>query len=147
MECIGQIEANRRNARNSTGPTTEEGKQRSRCSRDTRVQSREHSGILCGPLLQQPGHAQMMRGRYLMNDAAGDLNPVESRMWLERAVAQGVTDAEHDLAAEPASRTPAASEGGHGTPAALIGFVVLRFRVRSRGTDAEFEVGARAAVD
>ena len=73
MECIGQIEANRRNARNSTVPTTEEGKQRSRCSRDTRVQSREHSGILRGRLLQQPGHAQMMRGRYLMNDAAGDL--------------------------------------------------------------------------
>jgi TPR repeat protein len=54
------------------------------------------------------GHAQMMLGRYLMNGAAGDLNPVEGRMWLERAVAQGVADAEHDLAAAPATRTPAA---------------------------------------
>ena len=48
------------------------------------------------------GHAQMMLGRYLMNGAAGDLNPVEGRMWLERAVAQGVADAEIDLAAAPA---------------------------------------------
>ena len=60
------------------------------------------------PLLQPPGHAQMMRGCYLMNDAAGDLNPVESRMWLKRTVARGVADAEHDLAAAPATRTPAA---------------------------------------
>jgi TPR repeat protein len=54
------------------------------------------------------GHAQMMLGRYLMNGAAGDPNSVEGRMWLERAVAQGVADAEHDLAAAPATRTPAA---------------------------------------
>ena len=32
MTSFRQIEANRRNARNSTGPTTEEGKQRSRCN-------------------------------------------------------------------------------------------------------------------
>ena len=32
MTSFNQIEANRRNARKSTGPTTEEGKQRSRCN-------------------------------------------------------------------------------------------------------------------
>jgi hypothetical protein len=32
MTTFRQIEANRRNARNSTGPVTEEGKQRSRCN-------------------------------------------------------------------------------------------------------------------
>jgi hypothetical protein len=32
MTSFRQIEANRRNARKSTGPTTEEGKQRSRCN-------------------------------------------------------------------------------------------------------------------
>jgi hypothetical protein len=32
MTSFRQIDANRRNARNSTGPTTEEGKQRSRCN-------------------------------------------------------------------------------------------------------------------
>jgi len=32
MTSFKQIEANRRNARKSTGPTTEEGKQRSRCN-------------------------------------------------------------------------------------------------------------------
>src|SRR6266566_5756529 len=32
MTSFRQIEANRRNARNSTGPLTQEGKQRSRCN-------------------------------------------------------------------------------------------------------------------
>ena len=32
MTSFRQIEANRRNARKSTGPVTEEGKQRSRCN-------------------------------------------------------------------------------------------------------------------
>ena len=32
MTSFRQIDANRRNARKSTGPTTEEGKQRSRCN-------------------------------------------------------------------------------------------------------------------
>ena len=32
MTSFRQIKANRRNARKSTGPTTEEGKQRSRCN-------------------------------------------------------------------------------------------------------------------
>ena len=32
MTSFRQLEANRRNARNSTGPTSAEGKQRSRCN-------------------------------------------------------------------------------------------------------------------
>jgi uncharacterized protein len=41
------------------------------------------------------GHAQLMLGRYLASGAAGKPNPVEARLWLERAIAQ---DAEADLA-------------------------------------------------
>ena len=44
------------------------------------------------------GHAQLMLGRYLASGAAGKPNPLEARIWLERAVAQGVLDAEADLA-------------------------------------------------
>ena len=39
-----------------------------------------------------------MLGRYLASGAAGEQNPAEARMWLERAVAQGVPEAEADLA-------------------------------------------------
>jgi TPR repeat protein len=35
-------------------------------------------------------HAQMMLGRYLISGAAGDLDPVDGRKWLERATAQGI---------------------------------------------------------
>ena len=45
------------------------------------------------------GHAQLMLGRYLMNGAAGELNAVEGRIWLERAVAQGTAEAELEVAA------------------------------------------------
>jgi hypothetical protein len=48
------------------------------------------------------GHAQMMLGRYLTSGVAGDLDTVEGRKWLERAAAQGVADAEQDLASVPA---------------------------------------------
>jgi hypothetical protein len=48
------------------------------------------------------GHAQMMLGRYLTSGAAGDLDPAEGRKWLERAAAQGIAEAEQDLAAAPA---------------------------------------------
>jgi TPR repeat protein len=44
------------------------------------------------------GHAQLMLGRYLAGGAAGKPDPVEARIWLERAVAQGILDAESDLA-------------------------------------------------
>jgi TPR repeat protein len=43
----------------------------------------------------------MMLGRYLVS-GAGDLDPVEGRKWLERAAAQGIAEAEQDLAAAPA---------------------------------------------
>jgi hypothetical protein len=44
------------------------------------------------------GQAQLMLGRYLASGVAGEPNPEEAREWLERAVAQGVDDAQHDLA-------------------------------------------------
>ena len=44
------------------------------------------------------GHAQLMLGRYIASGAADKPNPVEARQWLERAVAQGILDAESDLA-------------------------------------------------
>jgi TPR repeat protein len=47
------------------------------------------------------GHAQMMLGRYLVKGVAGELNPVEGRLWLEPAIAQGIAEAEPDLAAFP----------------------------------------------
>ena len=60
-------------------------------------------------------HAQMMLGRYLTRALAGERNTDEARTWLERAVAQGLTEAECDLAglppptaAAPAAAVPAA---------------------------------------
>ena len=44
------------------------------------------------------GQAQLMLGRYLASGAGEELNPEEAREWLERAAAQGVADAQHDLA-------------------------------------------------
>ncbi|HEY2132619.1 MAG TPA: hypothetical protein VGH36_06555, partial [Acetobacteraceae bacterium] len=48
------------------------------------------------------GHAQMMLGRYLARNVAGVHDPVEARLWLERALAQGLQEAQADLAALPA---------------------------------------------
>jgi uncharacterized protein len=45
----------------------------------------------------------MMLGRYLSSGAEGDPDDEEGRLWLERAVAQGIADAEPDLAALRAS--------------------------------------------
>jgi TPR repeat protein len=39
-----------------------------------------------------------MLARYLISGAAGEKSPTEARVWLERAVAQGVPEAESDLA-------------------------------------------------
>jgi hypothetical protein len=39
-----------------------------------------------------------MLGRYLASGATGKPNPMEARLWVERAVAQGVPDADADLA-------------------------------------------------
>jgi TPR repeat protein len=44
------------------------------------------------------GHAQLMLGRYLANAAGDEDDPVEARHWLEKALAQGIVDAETDLA-------------------------------------------------
>ena len=44
------------------------------------------------------GPAQLMLGRYLTSGAAGEQNPKEAYQWLERAVAQGVPEAESDIA-------------------------------------------------
>ena len=51
----------------------------------------------------------MMLGRYLMSGLAGDLDPVEGRKWLERAVEQGIAEAELDLGTVLAMPTPARS--------------------------------------
>jgi uncharacterized protein len=39
-----------------------------------------------------------MLGRYLASGAAGEPNPKEAYRWLEQAVAQGVPEAESDMA-------------------------------------------------
>ena len=43
----------------------------------------------------------MMLGRFLLRNVAGEHNPTEARVWLERAAAQGLQDAKTDLAALP----------------------------------------------
>jgi TPR repeat protein len=64
-------------------------------------------------------HAQMMLGRYLARALAGERNSDEARVWLERALAQGLTDAESDLASlPPAAAAPAvAAPASSGPPA------------------------------
>jgi TPR repeat protein len=44
------------------------------------------------------GHAQLMLDGYLAKGAPGERNPLEARIWLERALRQGVAEAEADLA-------------------------------------------------
>jgi uncharacterized protein len=46
-------------------------------------------------------YAQMMLGRFLLRNVAGEHNPTEARYWLERAAAQGLQDARNDLAGLP----------------------------------------------
>jgi TPR repeat protein len=45
------------------------------------------------------GRAQLMLGRYLAEGAAGEPDPAEARSWLEQAAAQGIEEAQADLAA------------------------------------------------
>jgi hypothetical protein len=52
----------------------------------------------------------MMLGRFLMRNVAGEHNPAEARVWLERAVAQGLQDAKADLAALPPAPNEAVAE-------------------------------------
>jgi TPR repeat protein len=40
------------------------------------------------------GQAQLMLARYLASGVAGEPNPEEARLWLQRAIAQGVPHAE-----------------------------------------------------
>jgi len=51
----------------------------------------------------------LMLGRYLTRGLAGDIDLVEGRQWLERAVEQGITEAELDLGTVPAMPTPTRS--------------------------------------
>jgi TPR repeat protein len=55
------------------------------------------AGMLFGGLAGLAALAQLMLGRYLKSGAAGDRDPVEARLWLERAITQGVPEAEADL--------------------------------------------------
>jgi TPR repeat protein len=57
----------------------------------------------------------MMLGRYLARGLAGERDPDRARVWLERAVAQGLQEARNDLAALPpaASEEPAAQAVAH----------------------------------
>ena len=57
-------------------------------------------------------YAQMMLGRYLARNLAGEQNIEEARRWTERAVAQGLQDAKADLAALP----PAPGRDALGSP-------------------------------
>jgi TPR repeat protein len=52
---------------------------------------------------------EVMLGRYLTRGLAGDIDLVEGRQWLERAVEQGITEAELDLGTVPAMPTPSRS--------------------------------------
>ena len=45
------------------------------------------------------GQAQLMLGRYLAEGVAGEPNPAEARSWFEQAAAQGIEEAQADLAA------------------------------------------------
>ena len=48
-------------------------------------------------------HAQMMLGRYLARGLAGNQSPTEARFWLQKALAQGLQEAQADLDALPAA--------------------------------------------
>jgi TPR repeat protein len=52
-------------------------------------------------------HAQMMLGRYLARNLAGEHDPEQARVWLERALAQGLEETRADLAALGAAPAPA----------------------------------------
>jgi TPR repeat protein len=54
------------------------------------------------------GHAygQMMLGRYLARGLAGERDTDRARVWLEKALAQGLQDARTDLAALPPPADP-----------------------------------------
>jgi hypothetical protein len=47
-----------------------------------------------------------MLGRYLIRGAAGELDPAEGRLWLERAFAQGIPESEVELVELASSALP-----------------------------------------
>ena len=51
-----------------------------------------------------------MLGRYLTNGLAGELDPEEGRLWLERAAAQGTAEAESEVAASTGNAATVADE-------------------------------------
>jgi TPR repeat protein len=51
-----------------------------------------------------------MLGRYLTNGLAGELDPEEGRLWLERAAAQGTAEAESEVAALTGNAATVADE-------------------------------------
>ena len=51
-------------------------------------------------------YAQMMLGRYLARGLAGEQDIHQARMWLERAVGQGLAEANGDLATLPRPSAP-----------------------------------------
>ena len=55
------------------------------------------------PSSSSHGQAQLMLGRYLAEGAAGEFDPTQARSWFEQAVAQGIEEAQADLAAMPAA--------------------------------------------
>src|SRR5206468_10289742 len=55
-------------------------------------------------------YAQMMFGRYLARGLAGERDPDCARVWLERALAQGLQETRGDLAALPPPADPVQSE-------------------------------------
>ena len=52
----------------------------------------------------------MMLGRYLARGLAGERDAERARVWLERALAQGLQEARNDLAALPPSADQGASQ-------------------------------------
>jgi TPR repeat protein len=66
-------------------------------------------------------YAQMMLGRYLARNLAGEQNIEEARRWTERAVAQGLQDAKTDLAALPAAPGPDVAGSSQEKPARVAG--------------------------
>jgi len=51
----------------------------------------------------------MMLGRYLARGLVDEADPEAARVWLERAAAQGLTDARADLASLPTPQAAAAA--------------------------------------
>jgi hypothetical protein len=49
----------------------------------------------------RPWPSQLILGRYLAEGVVGEQNPVEARWWFEQAAAQGIEEAQADLAAPP----------------------------------------------